>query len=170
MKRILIIAILLISKLSFGHEFFISIADMEYDSTKNRINVSLKMTAHDFEWVMEHKFQKKMTLENVADSSAENKFIQQYLFQNFKLYTKDEELVMNYLGFEVNSRDEMLCYFFFTGGTDYTTIKIINKLLFSISDLQQNIVHYKCKGRTKSVTLIPSKSEAWITIYEDEQD
>lgn len=170
MKHFLIAFLLLSAHLCFGHQFYISIADMEYDSVNNRINVSLKMTAHDFEHVLELKSGEKLVLEEISDSSAENELIAQYLKHNLKLFSKDEELEMSYLGLEVTNRDDVYCYFFFSNAADYSTIKIINKLLFSISDQQQNIVHYKYSGFTKSVTLVPAKSEEWITFNKHEDD
>lgn len=135
---------------------------MEYDSSANRINVSLKVIAHDFELMLERKFDEKIDLENCADSSKTGLFIQQYLAQNFKLFSSDQQLKMKYLGKELNDRDDCFFYFFFPNVINYTTIKIVNRLLFSISDQQQNIVHYKHKERTKSVTLVASKSEAQL--------
>ena len=169
MKRLIFILFILIgSNNAIAHKFYISIADMEYDSIKNRINVSLKLTAHDFEMVLERKFERKIVLEEVVDSSKEAGYIRQYLKVNFQLFSQEQQLEMSYLGYEVNNKDELYFYFFFKDVPDPTTIKIINKLLFSISDQQQNIVHYKYSGQTKSVTLISAKSEDRITFNEDE--
>ena len=128
----------------------------------------LKLTAHDFEMVLERKFERKIVLEEVVDSSKEAGYIRQYLKVNFQLFSQEQQLEMSYLGYEVNNKDELYFYFFFKDVPDPTTIKIINKLLFSISDQQQNIVHYKYSGQTKSVTLISAKSEDRITFNEDE--
>ena len=170
MKKLLLALLLLIGTAGFSHKFYISIADMEYDTTRKSINVSLTMTAHDFEMVLNRKFGEELHLERVSDTSAVGKFIQQYLSMNFQIFNEDQQLEMNYLGKEVTNRDELNFYFFFPDIINPSTIKIVNKLLFSVSDQQQNIVHYKCLGRTKSVTLIPSKYEEWITFNENEDD
>ena len=170
MSKFLLVFILLIGTSGFSHKFYISIADMEYDSAKNRINVSVTMTAHDFERVLKRKFSENLELEKVSDTSEIGNYIQQYLAVNFQLFNEGQQLKMNYLGKEVNNRDELIMYFYFPNIINSTTIKIVNKLLFSVSDQQQNIVHYKCLGRTKSVTLIPSKYEEWITFNENEDD
>lgn len=164
MKQLVTILFVLLAGSAFSHKFYISIADMEYDTIHNRINVSLKVTAHDFELVLQRKFERSIDLEAVSDSSEVNVYIKQYLKHNFKIYSQDIPLEMTYLGREVNERDELYFYFYFTDVTDPTTISIINKLLFSVSDQQQNIVHYKYLDRTKSVTLVASKSEDSITL------
>ncbi|UKN02517.1 hypothetical protein K6119_03150 [Paracrocinitomix mangrovi] len=163
MRNVLLIIILLSSFSGWSHKFFISIADMEYDSIGNRINVTTQMTAHDFELILKRKFQRTITLEEVKDSSDVTHYIEQYLKVNFQLYSADKKLEMIYLGFEVTNRDDLFFYFYFTDVANPATIKIVNKLLFSISDQQQNIVHYKYKNATKSVTLVPAHSEDTIT-------
>lgn len=167
MKAIITFLILLSSIHVFGHKFYVSIAEMEYDSTQNRINVSVKMTAHDFEQMLSRKFDRKIDLEKTSDTSDVGEFMQMYLKQNFQLHSADTQLEMNYLGKEVDLRGELYCYFYFANVPDPTTIKIVNKLLFSISDQQQNIVHYKYLTVMKSVTLVPSQSEAWITTKDE---
>lgn len=163
MKTLLIFFLIVAAPVAYGHKFYISIADMEYDSTGQRINVTLKVTAHDFEQVLRRKFDKPIHLEEYTDSSEVGHYIQQYLKHNFKLYSSDKQLEMIYLGREVTNRDDLYFYFFFKDVPDFTSIKIVNKLLFSVSDQQQNIVHYQYKNHTKSVTLVPAKSEDWIT-------
>lgn len=170
MKTCLAILFILLGTSGFAHKFYISIADMEYDSTRNSINVSLTMTAHDFEKVLQRKFGENTQLENVTDSSEAGLYIQQYINVNYQLINDGEQLKMKYLGKEVNNRDELIIYFYFPNIINPTTIKIINKLLFSVSDQQQNIVHYKYLGRMKSVTLIPSKYAERITFNENEDD
>lgn len=162
MKKLITLLLITTSSVGFSHKFFISIADMEYDSSANRINVSLKVIAHDFELMLYRKFDENIELESCADSSKTGLYIQQYLAHNFKLFSADEQLEMKYLGKELNDRDDCYFYFFFPNVINYTTIKIVNRLLFSISDQQQNIVHYKYKETTKSVTLVASKSEAQL--------
>ncbi|MEX1002098.1 MAG: DUF6702 family protein [Crocinitomicaceae bacterium] len=143
----------------FGHKFYVSIADMEYDEADKKINVSLKMTAHDFEYILELKYGKKIHLEEYSDTSAVMDYSKLYLKQNFKLFSGGEQCPMIFVGHELTLRDELYFYFSFAPVKDPSAIKIVNKLLFSLSDQQQNIVHYRYKNVTKSVTLISSQSE-----------
>ena len=145
-----------------AHKFYISIADMEYDSTDQRINVSLKMTAHDFEYILGLKFKEEIEFGELSDTSEVVNYARFYIRQNFRLYSAEQQCPIVFLGYEITLRDDLFYYFSFTDVKDPTAIKIMNTLLFSISDQQQNIVHYKYKGATKSVTLTPSKSEGEI--------
>ena len=166
MKKLLFLAALIFSLTSFSHKFYISIADMEYKAEENRIDVTLKVTAHDFELVLKRKFDKPVHLEEIADTSEIGRYCQAYLKNNFKVYNEDYSLPQKYLGKEVTNREDLYFYFSFMDVKNPAQIKVVSNLLSSVSDLQQNIVHYKYKNQTKSVTLLPSENKAVIKFDE----
>ena len=163
MKRLLLLLILFSSVHALAHKYYVSIAEMEYDAENDRIKVSLKMTAHDFEHVLEAKFNKHLHIEEYSDTTEVIQYAVEYLGSHFKVYSGDSQCEMSYLGKEVTLRDDLYFYFSFLHIKQPSTIKIVNTLLFSLSNQQQNIVHYKYKDQTKSVTLMPAQSEAQIS-------
>lgn len=163
MKKSLFILLLLFAGQVFAHKFYVSIAELEYNSEKARIEGSLKVTAHDFEAMLENKFGKKFYLEEVADTSKVGLYIQSYLADRFKLYSSGKQATPNYVGKEVTLRQDAYFYFTFTNVTNPASIKIVNTVLFGQFPKQQNIVHYRYKEQTKSVTLVPSKIHEKIT-------
>jgi len=163
-KLFLLVVILGSSFLSFGHNYFVSIASMEYDSASMKINTSLKVTAHDFEHMLEMKFNLRIHIETVTDSSEIGQYIQTYLKENFILFSGGAQAEMNYLGKEVTLRDELFFYFSFSNIRNPRTVQIKNQLLFTHFAQQQNIVNYKYGDRTKSVTLVSATPEAEIKI------
>lgn len=159
MKNLLIMLLMIAAANGFSHKFYISIADMEYNEEKERIEVSLKMTAHDFEWVLEQRFKSRCTIEEIADSSEVGEYAQDYIRQNFQLFSQNEQCLFTYIGKEVTNTEELYFFFTFSMIKNPAHINIISNLLFSISDLQQNIVHYKYKNQRKSLTLVPSQNK-----------
>ena len=83
-----------------AHKSYISIANMEYNNNKKQIEVSLKLTAHDFEYILEKKFNKRIHIENVKDSSLVGQFIQTYISKHFQVYSEKKETKFNYVGNE----------------------------------------------------------------------
>lgn len=147
---------------AFGHKYYVSIAELEYNASKNRIEGSLKMTAHDFEEVLKEKFGKPLEIESVADTSVAGIYIKSYLVDHFKLYSGGVQAIPAYVGKEVTLRQELFFYFTFTGINNPKEIEIINTILCAQFPQQQNIVHYKYQERTKSVTLVSSKKHEKI--------
>lgn len=163
MKRILTFLLVITLIPATAHKFYVSIAEMEYEEGQDRIKVSLKLTAHDFEHVLEDKFDEHIHIEKYNDTSKVIQYAIEYLSSNIQLFSNDKRAEFQYLGKEVTLRDELYFYFTFNKISNPATVKIVNSLLFSFSDQQQNIVHYKYKDQTKSVTLIPSQPEALIS-------
>jgi len=163
MKKISLTFLFLLSiTFSFAHKSYVSIANMDYNPTLNQIEVSLKLTAHDFEHILENKFGRTIHLETVLPDSEEEKFIINYLKTHFKISSDDKGLEFNYVGKEVNVKDELYFYFTLNNVTNPKKITVVNTFLFEIFQQQQNLIHYKYESRTKSVTLILSKQKGTI--------
>ena len=139
-----------------AHKSFISIANMEYNEKTEELEVSLKLTAHDFEHILENEFKKRIHIENVADSSLIGVFIKKYIQEHFIIISQKKQAEFNYVGKEVTIRDDLFFYFTFKHVIDPLNIIVSNTCLFELFLKQQNIIHYKFKDKTKSVTLIPS--------------
>jgi len=145
---------------TFAHGYFVSTTTMEYDAVTKSIEVSTKMTAHDFENILENKFVQRIHIENVADTSEIGLFVQSYLKEHFVIISGGKTPDFSYVGKEVTLRDELFFHFTFSNIADPNTIQIKNTLLFTEFPQQQNIVHYKWGEKTKSVTLIAAKPES----------
>lgn len=157
MKRFSLILVLVLTNFCFGHKYYVSIADLEYDGIKQRIKGALKLTAHDFEHVLENKFNRTIELENVTDDSEVGQYMQVYLANHFKLFSEGTQATPFYLGKEITPTQDLYLYFTFTNVSNPRSIKVTNTLLFDHFSAQQNIVHYTYKEQTKSVTLVRSK-------------
>ncbi len=162
-KLFLVIIVLLSTNVILAHKSYVSIADMEYNEKLDQIEVSLKLTAHDFEYILEKKYNKRIHIENVSDSSAIGRHIQYYLSKHFKITSQKQSASFNYVGKEVNVRDELYFYFTFKNILDPLNIIVSNTFLFELFLKQQNIIHYKIKDKTKSVTLVPSIKEGQLS-------
>ncbi len=164
MKKLITLLVLFSAFSSFAHKYYVSIANLEYNADENKIDCSLKLTAHDFEQILETKFDERIHIENVQDTSDVGLYTIDYLNDNFEIWSGGQQCVMEYLGKEVTLRDELFFYISFWGVKEPKGIKVKNSLLCKTFAKQQNIVHYRYEDQTKSVTLVPSATEAEILI------
>jgi hypothetical protein len=162
-KIVLSLSLIMSLTLSYAHKSYVSIANMEYNEKEEQIEVSLKLTAHDFEHILENEFNQRIHIENVADSSKIGLFIQKYIENHFWISSQKQKAIFSYVGKEVTVRDDLFFYFTFKQILDPLNITVSNSFLFGLFLKQQNIVHYKIKKKTKSVTLIPSIREEKIS-------
>ncbi len=164
MKTLLIVILTFLSTNQvMAHKTYVSIANMEYNSKTKQIEVSLKLTAHDFEHVLEHHFKKEYHIENIPDSSKIGLFIQNYVKTHFKVWSEKKLTTFTYVGKEVTVRDDLYFYFTFSNIINPKNIVVTNTFLFEMFPKQQNIIHYKYANQTKSVTLISSNPKMNIT-------
>jgi hypothetical protein len=143
----------MLSLTAFAHKSYISITDMAYNIELKRIEVSIKLTAHDFEYVLEKRFKNSVEIDKVKDGSKEDLYIQEYISKNFIVKSNNVLAKFNYVGKEVNLRDELYFYFTFTSIDDFKKLIVTNTMLFETYQQQQNIVHYTVNNKTKSATL-----------------
>lgn len=163
MKKLVFIFLFLMAVLPvMGHKHYMSIANLEYNAKLKQIEVSLQVTAHDFEHILENQFKKRIHIENVADSSEIGQFIINYLKKTISLKSANQTAVFNYVGKEVTVRDQLFFYFTFTKVLDPSHIILQNSILFKLFSKQQNLMHYKYKDKTKSVTCTTQSPEGTI--------
>lgn len=162
MKKLLIALALCLSFSGYSHKYYMSIADMEYNEEEGKINCSLKLIAHDFEQILEQKYEKRVLMENVTDTSEIGMFVIEYLNEHFQVWSGGSQCVMEYVGKEVTLRDDLYFYISFWGVAEPKGIKVKNSLLCKEFASQQNIVHYRYKDQTKTVTLVLSQTEEEI--------
>lgn len=162
MKTLLLTLFMAISSMGLSHKFYVSITDMKWDQEEQRIEGSIKLTAHDVEKMLTNKFQRPIDLEKESDSSEVGRYLQAYMARNFVVKSNDIAAVPTYIGKEVTLRGELFIYFTFTRVAKPQHLSVTNKILFELFPKQQNIVHYKYKSQTKSVTLVPLKSHGKI--------
>ena len=161
-KLILFISLSFFSLFASAHKSFISIANMEYNETEKKIEVSLKLTAHDFEHILEKKYGKQIHIENVKTGSNVDQFIIAYINKHFRVASESEKTKLIYIGKEVTIKDELFFYFTLKNVKNPSKIVVNNTFLFEIFEQQQNIIHYKLKGKTKSLTLVSLKKEGTL--------
>jgi hypothetical protein len=163
-NKLIFIFLLLLGLKGFAHDYYVSIADFEFNEKKQRIEGTIKMTAHDFEYVLEKKFNQKILLDELEDSSEVSNYIAYYLAKNFKIYSGGKPLVQNYIGLEVTLEQDAYVYLTFENVSRPKSIEIKSFLLYEYFPSQQNIVHYKFGKQTKSLTLVASRPQGGIKI------
>lgn len=147
-----------------AHSYFVSTAQMEFNEQTKTIDVSLKLTAHDFEQILEEKFKQRMHIEDITDSSETGQYIQNYLMEHFILSSENIQAEFIYVGKEVTLRDELFFYFSFSNISNAKLIHVKNTVLFLQFSQQQNMISYKYFDKTVSVTLVASKVESDLLI------
>lgn len=149
------------------HRYAITIAEMAYDAPKNRIEVSLKVAAHDFEQLLAQVLHRPVHLEEQPDSSKAEHLIstycEKYLSTHFKLSSGGFPTRFHYLGRELTPHESLYFYFSFSGIHNPKQVTVFSDVMTSLSRDQQNRIHYTYGGVTKSATLSAAQNKATLS-------
>lgn len=143
--------------LSFLHPFHVSVCEIEYRPTLRSLQITHRIFLDDLEQALQKETGKEdLDILEETDSLAIHKGIRDYLKENFAVSISGKTLPYQYLGGEIEE-DVMWCYVEITGVAPFTEMTVTNRILTEIFDDQENLVHVRNKGTTRSLRLHKDK-------------
>lgn len=94
----------------FGHQFYFSFAEMQYNKELERLEVSIRATGHDVEAFLKSKGEELPSLENCIGNPVAEQVIENYLLKYFQVKINDKPINFTLIGLEVNIKDEVVFY------------------------------------------------------------
>lgn len=155
-----IILFLFLSLNVYAHKHYISITEIEWKAESGVFEASLKLTAHDFEHMLEDEGLSSIHIEKMKEGDEHYKKTLSILTRDFRVYTGEEQCEIQFVGWEVTTDDQLFLYLKFVPQTkiDFNEVTISQNILFAKFSQQQNIVHFKHEDEVKSETLITDKA------------
>ena len=141
----LIIKLITIFIFVFSHKYYVSSTLIDYSDKSGTYQVSLKIFHDD----LEKDLGFEMNELDYDDYEKTNSFIKEYLFNNFKIYSNESELKVDFLGFE-RKNDLVIYYIEIFNAEKVKSLIIENKILFQSFRNQKNIILYRFNNYKKS--------------------
>lgn len=143
-----------------AHKHYISITELEWKAEKSQFEASVKLTAHDFEHLLEDEGLSSIHIENMKEGDEHYKKTLEVLTRDFRVYVDEEQCEIQFIGWEVSKDDQLYFYVTFIPQTKerFKQVTVSQNLLFAKYPQQQNIVHFKHEDHVKSETLITDKT------------
>lgn len=136
-KHFLLLLLCGVAVNAVAHRYFFSISDLSLNKNSQSIEIIHQITAHDIDNAIAEK---KQIHFSVAHPDYE-KYIQQYVEDNFKLHYKKQGLTLNWLGLEI-SKGNIFVYQETTFSGALIGLKITNSLLTEYYPKQTNTVNF----------------------------
>tara|TARA_B100001027_G_scaffold192237_1_gene146950 strand:+ start:69 stop:485 length:417 start_codon:yes stop_codon:yes gene_type:complete len=118
---------------------------IDYSDKSGTYQVSLKIFHDD----LEKDLGFEMNELDYDDYEKTNSFIKEYLFNNFKIYSNESELKVDFLGFE-RKNDLVIYYIEIFNAENVKSLIVENKILFQSFRNQKNIILYRYNNYKKS--------------------
>ena len=141
----LIIKLITILIFVFSHKYYVSSTLIDYSDKSGTYQVSLKIFHDD----LEKDLGFEMNELDYDDYEQTNSIIKKYLFNNFKIYSNESELKVDFLGFE-RKNDLVIYYIEIFNAENVKSLIIENKILFQAFRNQKNIILYRFNNYKKS--------------------
>lgn len=130
------------------HNFHVSIAEVDYNTSSKSFEVSLKVFTDDLEKALGRKYQLGRVYLN--KSKKYNEYIAKYIKANFYiLNSKKQKIKMSFLGKELEN-DVIWIYFEFPYKSSPKSLKLHNSVLVELFSDQTNMVNTNYKGQKKT--------------------
>ena len=137
---------------SFIHDYYVSIANININDTKNQLQIELKIDADDLENVLLNEEGKKINLEELIEK--DQLVLNKYISKHFVVWVNGGSLKLELIGEELNPDGSFWCYLVADLPAISQSIKVKNDLLLPTYIQQHNIVNLKVKGKVQSQTFI----------------
>ena len=155
----LIIKLITILIFIFSHKYYVSSTLIDYSEKSGTYQISLKIFHDD----LEKDLGFEMNELDYDDYEKTNSFIKEYLFNNFKIYSNESELKVDFLGFE-RKNDLVIYYIEIFNAENVKSLIIENKILFQAFRNQKNIILYRFNNYKKSFIHTSENFQSSISI------
>lgn len=136
----------------FIHPFYVSISQINYNESKESLEITMKIFVEDLLQTIESTKGTKLYLGEEKELPQADSIIQQYILEHFDVQVNDQSIELNFLGRELEN-DVLWCYLEGFEVSNISTMNIKNSMLMEHFYTQMNIVHVNTGKSKKSVLL-----------------
>lgn len=137
----------------YGHEYHVSISEIEYNTQQKVLEISIQLTDHDFEIAAQQAGVPPLFLGTNKEHQKADSLLFHFISDYFKITTTQKPVAFNWVGKEIALDGSIFCYITSEIISPYSTIEITNTLLLKNFEQQTNIVHFKVNDKKQSNTL-----------------
>jgi len=175
MKTLLFIFSLLCANISTAHEFYFAFAEVEYDEMNSRIEATLTVSTHDFEFYLQQKGIIQGDLNKNKSDSLKMQLIEEEIIKHFILIegintdysNKNQKRTLGQLrldGFETNLTGTAEFYLSIDVYQPLKSIKITFDLLMDQYPNQQNKLYLITRNEKRTIDFLSSKKTQLIEL------
>ena len=124
------------------HPVHVSVTNIEYNTTEDRFDISIKLFTDDFEDILNQKYEANLDLINNIEDNNNDDYIIKYIFEHFSFEINGTDKTEKKLNF-VNKENQDLAtwlYFEYQTKENINSIEIKNSLMTDLYHDQTNLL------------------------------
>jgi hypothetical protein len=158
MKYLVYIFFLLVTSFSWGHEYYFSFTEIEYNTASKKFEISIQTSAHDTEFALNKSGIAVKDLELQAKDSIVKKGLESWLNAGFHVEVAGKPLTLKMIGFEVLPNGQMYAYLESEPVETPDSLTINYPLLMDQFPLQQNKLTLIYTSLKQTAVFLPNKT------------
>lgn len=147
-----------------AHDYYVSVAILDYNAQSKSIELTFKFTAHDVEKVFEEQHYGDLRLGTSKELANADSLLNKYIAQHFQIEVKGIALSPKFLGKEVELDESLFVYMEIPNVDCPDRFVLTNDLLTEVFDAQENINHINFGKQQLSITFNQQLTSKEITI------
>ncbi len=157
-----ILAFTFISSYSFSHDYYFAFAEMEYNTTNKKFELSLIVSTHDIEhWLKDKGVAVKELEDHLKDSTLQN-LIGNTLLDGYSVKMNNSIIDFKLIGFEVK-KDGLTEFYFSSSAVEIHPPLIVSfDLLMDIYSQQQNKLTFIYNAKKQTFPFLYTNREQTI--------
>lgn len=164
MKHILSLIFIIVTTVSYSHEYYFSFTEMEYNDITKKFEITINVSTHDLEMVYEKYAEIHLNLNNYKADSETTEHLKGYFEAHFILSTEIERCKLNLIGFET-SLNGTTNFYFESSEIDITpTLKLMNDILMDQYPQQQNKITLYRQSKSYTYDFLSNERLKTITL------
>jgi hypothetical protein len=160
-KSLLLLFILPFFSFVAAHKFYVSVTNIEHNTTEKSLQITTRIFIDDFQKVMEERYDLKEELTTEKNTKEVEKFMEKYLKTKLKIWVNGEQKAYTFIGKEYED-DVTICYLEILNITSVTSLEVENRVLYELEEDQQNLVHVKIGDQRKSLLLVKENDKGLL--------
>lgn len=147
------------------HKFYLSVTNIGYSEKDEALQITTRIFIDDMEKLLDERYDIKAQLGTAIESKLADEYLEKYFKTKMLFEIDGEQREYEFLGKKYDT-DMMICYLEIPQVTvdKIKSIQIQNEILTDLFDDQQNVVHFKIKGKKKSFVLLKSDTKGMLNL------
>lgn len=134
------------------HKYYVSVSEVAYSEEDQAIQVITRIFIDDFQEILQQRYDDSVLLGDKEETKNADYYVRKYFDKKFVVNVNGEKKTLSFVGKEYEE-DMIICYVEVEGISHVKSISIENKLLFDLTNEQQNIVHFDINSKKRSFVL-----------------
>jgi len=147
-----------------SHAYYVSICTIDYNKSKQSLELTFKLTAHDLEKSFSTQQESELRLGSAKEHKEADKLLAEYINKHFSLDLVEKRMALKYVGKEVELNESLYLYFEIENVGSLDGLKVKNNILVEQFEEQENILHFNAGSKHTSVVFNRSITSKEITL------